>query len=75
MVLIDDSLVRGTTANKVVRMIFEAGATEFIWEFLPRQLNTLIFMGLIRQTIVSYWHRPHNLEEMTKSLAQPHYFS
>ena len=28
VVLIDDSLVRGTTSNKVVRMIFDAGATE-----------------------------------------------
>ena len=28
MILIDDSIVRGTTASKIVKMVYEAGAKE-----------------------------------------------
>ena len=57
VVLVDDSLVRGTTANKVVKMIFEAGAKEVHLAISSPQLSTLIFMALILRIIVSYWQQ------------------
>ena len=40
IILIDDSLVRGTTCHKIVKMLYEAGAKKFMLELLARKLNS-----------------------------------
>ena len=54
VVLIDDSLVRGTTANKVVKMIFEAGAKEVHLGICSPLIKHPDFMVLIPLTITIY---------------------
>ena len=66
MVLIDDSLVRGTTANKVVRMIFEAGATEVHLGISSPPIKHPDFYGIDTPNYSELLASSHNLEEMTK---------
>ena len=44
IILIDDSLVRGTTCLKIVKMLYEAGAKEVHVRIACPELNTQIFM-------------------------------
>ena len=34
-VMIDDSIVRGTTSRRIVKLLKEAGATESMWQLQP----------------------------------------
>ena len=47
IILIDDSLVRGTTCYKIVKMLYEGGAKEVHVRIASPEINTLIFMELI----------------------------
>ena len=50
IILIDDSLVRGTTCHKIVKMLYDSGAKKKCMLELPLQKsNFLIFMELICQ--------------------------
>ena len=44
IILIDDSLVRGTTCLKIVKMLYEAGARKVHVRIACQKLNILIFM-------------------------------
>jgi amidophosphoribosyltransferase len=65
VILIDDSLVRGTTANKVVRMIFEAGATEVHLGISSPPIKHPDFYGIDTPNYSELLAASHNLEEMT----------
>ena len=66
VVLIDDSLVRGTTANKVVRMIFEAGATEVHLGVSSPPIKHPDFYGIDTPNYDELLASKHSLDEMTK---------
>lgn len=65
VILIDDSLVRGTTANKVVRMIFEAGASEVHLGISSPPIKHPDFYGIDTPNYSELLAASHNLEEMT----------
>lgn len=66
VILIDDSLVRGTTANKVVRMIFDAGASEVHLGISSPPIMHPDFYGIDTPNYSELLAASHNLEEMTK---------
>ena len=68
VVLIDDSLVRGTTANKVVRMIFEAGATEVHLGISSPPIKYPDFYGIDTPRSADLLAANQSLEEMTKTI-------
>ncbi len=65
VLLIDDSLVRGTTANKVVRMIFDAGATEVHLGISSPPIKHPDFYGIDTPNYSELLASNHTLEEMT----------
>ncbi|RAP24993.1 amidophosphoribosyltransferase [Candidatus Marinamargulisbacteria bacterium SCGC AG-343-K17] len=66
VVLIDDSLVRGTTANKVVRMIYDAGATEVHLGISSPPIKHPDFYGIDTPNYSELLASNHDLAEMTK---------
>ena len=46
IILVDDSLVRGTTCSKIVKMLYEAGAKEVHVRIACPEINFQIFMEL-----------------------------
>ena len=68
VVLIDDSLVRGTTANKVVRMIFEAGATEVHLGISSPPIKYPDFYGIDTPRSADLLAANQSLEEMTSTI-------
>ena len=66
VVLIDDSLVRGTTANKVVRMIFEAGAKEVHLGISSPEIKHPDFYGIDTPDYRELLASNHSVQEMTE---------
>ena len=64
VVLIDDSLVRGTTANKVVRMIFEAGAKDVHLGISSPPIKHPDFYGIDTPSYNELLASQNNLDEM-----------
>ncbi|RAP32280.1 amidophosphoribosyltransferase [Candidatus Marinamargulisbacteria bacterium SCGC AG-414-C22] len=65
VVLIDDSLVRGTTANKVVKMVFEAGAKEVHLGISSPPIKYPDFYGIDTPKFNELVASHKNIEEMT----------
>ncbi len=66
VVLIDDSLVRGTTSNKVVRMIFDAGAKEVHLGISSPPIKHPDFYGIDTPSYKELLASNNNIEEMTQ---------
>ncbi len=66
VVLVDDSIVRGTTSLKIVQMIREAGAKEVHFRILRRRLRIPIIMASIRRKRDKLLAATHTLEEMRR---------
>mgnify|MGYP006084941917 FL=1 len=66
VVLIDDSIVRGTTANKIVRMIFEAGAKEVHLGIACPPITHPDFYGIDTPDYDELIASKNSLDEMTK---------
>ena len=54
IILIDDSLVRGTTSHKIVKMLYDAGAKEIHVRIASPEIKFPIFMELICQQKKSF---------------------
>ena len=66
VVLIDDSLVRGTTANKVVRMIFDAGAKEVHLGISSPEIKHPDFYGIDTPDYKELLASNHSVQEMNE---------
>lgn len=66
VVLIDDSIVRGTTANKIVKMIFEAGAKEVHLGIGCPPITHPDFYGIDTPEYKELIASKNNIKEMTK---------
>ena len=66
VILIDDSLVRGTTANKVVKMVFDAGAKEVHLGISSPPISHPDFYGIDTPNYSELLAANNNIEEMTK---------
>ena len=66
VILIDDSIVRGTTANKVVKMVFDAGAKEVHFGISSPPIVHPDFYGIDTPQYSELIAANHNIEEITK---------
>jgi amidophosphoribosyltransferase len=66
VILIDDSIVRGTTANKIVKMVFEAGAKEVHLGISCPPIKHPDFYGIDTPNYSELIASKFNLEEMSK---------
>lgn len=66
VVLIDDSIVRGTTAHKVVKMVFEAGAKEVHLGISSPPIKYPDFYGIDTPNFNELMASHNNIDEMTK---------
>ena len=66
VILIDDSIVRGTTANKVVKMVFDAGAKEVHLGISSPPISHPDFYGIDTPNYSELLAANNNIEEMTK---------
>jgi amidophosphoribosyltransferase len=64
VVLVDDSIVRGTTSVKIVRMMYEAGATEVHMRISSPPIRFPDFYGIDTPEQKSLLAATHSLEEM-----------
>ncbi len=65
VVLIDDSIVRGTTANKVIKMVFEAGAKEVYFGISSPPIKHPDFYGIDTPNYAELLASKHSISEMT----------
>ena len=66
VILIDDSIVRGTTANKIVKMVFEAGAKEVHLGISCPPIKHPVFYGIDTPNYKDLIASNFSLDEMTK---------
>ena len=66
VILIDDSIVRGTTANKIVKMVYEAGAKEVHLGISCPPIKHPDFYGIDTPNYDELIASKSNIEEMTK---------
>jgi amidophosphoribosyltransferase len=66
VVLLDDSIVRGTTSVKIVRMMYEAGAREVHMRISSPPIKFPDFYGIDTPEEKSLLAATHSLEEMRK---------
>jgi len=68
VVLVDDSIVRGTTSKKIVQMIREAGAKEIHFRSASPPIRWPDFYGIDMPTQEQLMAATQTIEEMTKNL-------
>jgi len=68
VVLVDDSIVRGTTSKKIVQMVREAGATEVHMRISSPPTAHPCFYGIDTPSYDGLLAAQHNIAEMTKLL-------
>ncbi|HHI88467.1 MAG TPA: amidophosphoribosyltransferase, partial [Hellea balneolensis] len=68
VLLVDDSIVRGTTSTKIVRMIRDAGAREVHFRSASPQIKHPDFYGVDMPSTERLLAANHDLEAMTKLL-------
>ena len=68
VVLVDDSIVRGTTSKKLIRMIREAGASEVHLRICSPPVMCPCFYGIDTPSREDLWAPHHTLEETRKWL-------
>lgn len=68
MVLVDDSIVRGTTSTKIVQMVRQAGATEVHMRISSPPTTWPCFFGIDTPEREGLLAAQHSLEEMEKLL-------
>ena len=66
MVLVDDSIVRGTTSKKIVEMVRGAGATEVHMRISSPPTTHSCFYGIDTPERKELLAASHNVEEMAK---------
>ncbi len=64
IVLVDDSVVRGTTSVKIVQMMYEAGATEVHMRIASPPIKHPDFYGIDTPEQTALLAATHSLEEM-----------
>ncbi len=69
VVLIDDSLVRGTTTMKVVQMMFEAGAAEVHMRISSPPIKHPDFYGIDTPRTTELLAATHTMEQMRQSIS------
>ena len=68
VVLVDDSIVRGTTSRKIVQMVREAGAKEVHFRSASPPIKHPDFYGIDMPVVADLMAAQMTLEEMRKSL-------
>ena len=68
IILIDDSLVRGTTCHKIIKMLYEAGANEVHVRIACPQIKFPDFYGVDMPTKEELLAHGKNINEMTKHI-------
>jgi amidophosphoribosyltransferase len=68
VVLVDDSIVRGTTSRKIVQMVREAGAAEVHFRSASPPIKHPDFYGIDMPALSELMAAQMTLEEMRKSL-------
>ena len=66
IILIDDSLVRGTTSHKIVKMLYDAGAKEVHVKIACPEIKFPDFYGIDMPTKEELLAANKNLKEMQK---------